>query len=159
MGASTWTHSARHVVLVQSNTNVTFARVTKSNWGPTGFNVQFDRVSDGPLTLRSVNTAREYGAKQKRDRTEKDFAQRTEWLHQLDEAAKLDPNVMSTTRNMGSALNVSHNTVSNKLVKPGWVIKRDKNYVVDWSKANYQSTEVSPEGPAASIPLDSSWSL
>jgi hypothetical protein len=72
MGASTWTHSARHVVLVQSNTTKTFARVHKSNWGETGFNVQFARVSEGPLELLHVNTQRDYverqvAAKQVRD--------------------------------------------------------------------------------------------
>lgn len=140
MGASTWTHSARHVVLVQSNTSVTFARVAKSNWGPTGFNVQFDRVSDGPLILRSVNSAQEYATEQKRKRTAQDFEKRTEWVHQLREASQSDPNVMTSTRSMATALGISHNTVSKKLLKAGWVVKDGGHYIIDWDKIDHPAS-------------------
>ena len=153
MGASTWTHSARHVVFVQSNTNVTFARVTKSNWGPTGCNVQFDRVSDGPLTFRSVNTAREYAEQQSRKRTQEQFTKRTEQVKALISSAEHDPGVWKTQRSMANALGVSTSEI-NHMVKGGWVTKPKgaSGYSPDLTKLDWTDESVESTNLGEGVP-------
>lgn len=100
MGASTWTHSARHVVLVQSNTTTTFARVHKSNWGPTGFNVQFERVSDAPLKLRQVTDQRHYLEEQAASRQKRDWETKRS---QAQRALAAGPEAWKTQESLGLA--------------------------------------------------------
>jgi hypothetical protein len=38
---------------------------------------------------------------------------------------------------MGKALGISHNMVSTKLVKSGWVVKDGDYYTVDWDRIDY----------------------
>ncbi len=146
-------HSARHVVFVQSNTNVTFARVTKSNWGPTGCNVQFDRVSDGPLTFRSVNTAREYAEQQSRKRTQEQFTKRTEQVKALISSAEHDPGVWKTQRSMANALGVSTSEI-NHMVKGGWVTKPKgaSGYSPDLTKLDWTDESVESTNLGEGVP-------
>jgi RecA-family ATPase len=100
MGASTWTHSARHVVLVQSNTSTTFARVHKSNWGPTGLNVQFERVSEAPLKLVQVTTQRQYVEEQAASRQQRDWETKRS---QAQQALAAGPEAWKTQESLGKA--------------------------------------------------------
>jgi hypothetical protein len=124
MGASTWVHSARHVVLVQSSTTTTFARVTKSNWGPTGFNVKFKRVSDRPVAVQSINTTQEYAAQQNRKRTHEHFAKRTANLQKLIEAGKVNPEIWKSFQSMADAININKSVIQ-RMKNDGWLEKSE----------------------------------
>ncbi len=119
MGASTWTHSARHVVLVQSNTTKTFARVHKSNWGPTGFNVQFSRASEAPLELIQVNSQREYVEQQAASRQNRDWDTKRE---QARMAVAAGPDAWKSFDSLGKAAGGSKK-IGQSLVKGKFFLK------------------------------------
>ncbi len=60
LGATAWIAKARHTVLVDGNTKMTWAKVMKSNRGPTGFNVNMQKVDGGPITVISTNSQSDY---------------------------------------------------------------------------------------------------
>lgn len=73
LGVTAWVAKARHTVLVSSNTTGTFANVQKSNRGPVGFNVTFNKVDGGPVTVLSTNTQDEYVEERKQSTQKRDW--------------------------------------------------------------------------------------
>ncbi len=73
LGVTAWVAKARHTVLVSSNTTGTFANVQKSNRGPVGFNVTFNKVDGGPVTVLSTNTHDEYVEERKQSTQKRDW--------------------------------------------------------------------------------------
>lgn len=81
LGATAWVAKARHTVLVDGNSKSTWARVTKSNRGPTGFNVEMQKVDGGPIKVIGANSQAWYiAAKQKSE-------QRRDWDKKRTQAA------------------------------------------------------------------------
>lgn len=78
MGATAWTAKSRHSVLIDGNTTTTWAKVMKSNRGPTGFNVTMAKVDGGPVTVLRVNSQSEYIAEKQKSNQKRDWEKKRE---------------------------------------------------------------------------------
>lgn len=116
LGATAWVAKARHTVLVDGNTRETWAKVMKSNRGPTGFNVTMRKVDGGPVDVVKVNTASEYVEERQKSQQQRDWALMREHARLALEAG---PAHWKSATSLGAAFNMSA-TAGRKLVSAGF---------------------------------------
>jgi hypothetical protein len=116
LGATAWVAKARHTVLVDGNTKATWARVMKSNRGPTGYNVTMKKVDGGPVHVVDVNTANEYVERAARKRQDRDWIQLRTYAQQAWEAGS---GAWANQTSLGQAVGMSK-SVGFRMCKAGF---------------------------------------
>jgi hypothetical protein len=116
LGVTAWVAKARHTVLVAGNTTTTFANVQKSNRGPVGFNVTFQKVDGGPVMVTSTNTQNEYVEERKKSTQKRDWDKRRA---QAVKARATGPSQWGSLEALGAAAGGSK-TVGKNLVAAGF---------------------------------------
>lgn len=138
MGHTAWTAKARHTVLVDGNTSETFAKVTKSNRGPTGFNVTMRKVDGSPVTVVKVNTAQEYVQDRQKQQQERDWAN---LRANAEKAAMAGAPAWTSAKSLGEAAGGSA-SIGRRLFKAGYFVKKGRGqYAPDWDRIGLEQPD------------------
>ena len=125
LGVTAFTAKARHTVLVQSNSSKTWARVDKSNRGPTGYNVTFERIGGGPVVVTGTNSQDEFVEKERKQKQNRDWEKKREQAREVREAG---PEAWGSQEAIGKAANGSRK-IGESLVKAGFFTKNGAGYI------------------------------
>jgi hypothetical protein len=119
LGVTAFTAKARHTVLVQSNSSKTWARVDKSNRGPTGFNVTFERIGGGPVVVTGTNSQDEFVEQDRKRKQDRNWEKKRE---QARAAKAAGPEAWGSLKAIGQAAGGSRK-IGESLVRAGFFIK------------------------------------
>jgi hypothetical protein len=121
LGATAWVAKARHTVLVDGNTKATWAKVMKSNRGPTGYNVTMMKVDGGPVRVLDVTTANEYVERATKKRQNRDWQQLRAYAQKARAAG---PEAWRNQTTLGQAAGMSR-SVGVRMCNAGLFRRRD----------------------------------
>lgn len=129
LGATAWIAKARHTILIEGNTKMTWAKVMKSNRGPTGFNVNMQKVDGGPIVVLGTNTQSEYVEKSAKSTQKRDWETKRELAKAVRAAG---PGFWVSAESIGQAAGGSK-SIGNGLINGGFFrsIKRGEYAPVD----------------------------
>ena len=125
LGVTAFSAKARHTVLVQSNNSKTWARVHKSNRGPTGYNVTFERIGGGPVVVTGTNSQDEFVEQSREQKQNRDWEKKREQAHAVRAAG---PEAWVSMKAMGEAAGGSRK-IGESLVKAGFFTKNGDGYI------------------------------
>jgi hypothetical protein len=143
MGATAWTAKSRHSVLIAGNPTTTWAKVMKSNRGPTGFNVTLAKVDGGPVTVLGVNSQAEFVAENRKSNQKRDWEKKREHATKAREAG---PDCWTSVERLGKAAGGSK-SIGNAIVTAGYFrqLERGKyepvNELIDGNWEAWQASQ------------------
>jgi len=125
LGVTAFTAKARHTVLVQSNSSKTWARVDKSNRGPTGYNVTFERIGGGPVVVTGTNSQEEFVEQDRKQKQNRHWDKKREQARAVKAAG---PEAWGSLEAMGAAAGGSRK-IGESLVRAGFFTKSGDGYI------------------------------
>lgn len=143
MGATAWTAKSRHTVLVGGTTTKTWARVMKSNRGPTGFNVTMAKVDGGPVTVLGVNSQAEFVAESQKSNQKRDWEKKREHASKARDAG---PDCWTSVERLGKAAGGSK-SIGKAIVTAGYFRQVDRgkyepvNELIDGNWEAWQASQ------------------
>ena len=129
LGVTAFSGKARHTVLVQSNSSKTWARVDKSNRGPTGHNVTFERIDGGPVVVTETKSQDEFVEQDRKQKQDRDWQKKREQARAVVEAGQ---EAWRSQETLGRAAGGSRK-IGETLVKAGFFKAADGGYVPDYA--------------------------